>query len=239
MGCGFDSHLGYHFNNQIKIKQMKKVFIFLITISLMFSLNSCEWFNKNKNNDKEEIVVENVVKADRDYMTANYGNTYVWYETQITLNDNLDEECDGSFSQIVDVFQVITTTDSVTFDTKVIKMYHLSDTSYIEEIEGFWVEDMNMNDEIISVTYKQAFQLINETNYPKPHSKNCVLRKEVGKIEANPQYIFGNFEAQLYVDALTGDVTDESPSFCNEEIVNDTIVEIANDTVGKPLGEWP
>jgi hypothetical protein len=205
---------------------MKKVFILLMAISLMFSFNSCDWFNKNKDNEKKEIIVENVVKADRDYMTENYGNTYVWYETQISLNDYLDEECDGSFSEIVDVFQVITTTDSVTFDTKVIKMYHVADSSYIEEIEGFWVEDMNMNDEIISVTYKQAFQLINEVNFPKPHSKNCVLRKEVGPIEANPQYIFGNIESQLYVDALTGDVTDESPSFCDEVIENDSIEDV-------------
>ena len=213
---------------------MKKVFILLMAISLMFSFNSCDWFNKNKDNDKKEIIVENVVKADRDYMTENYGNTYVWYETQIFLNDYLDEECDGSFSEIVDVFQVITTIDSTKFDTKVIKMYHVADSSYIEEIEGFWVEDMNMNDEIISVTYKQAFQLINEVNFPKPHSKNCVLRKEVGPIEANPQYIFGNIESQLYVDALTGDVTDESPSFCDEVIENDSIED-----VNTPLGEWP
>ena len=81
---------------------MKKVFILLMTISLMFSLNSCEWFNKNKDNEKKEVIVENVVKADRDYMTANYANTYVWYETQISLNDYLDEDCDGSFSKIVD-----------------------------------------------------------------------------------------------------------------------------------------
>lgn len=213
---------------------MKKVFILLMAISLMFSFNSCDWFNKNKDNEKKEIIVENVVKADRDYMTENYGNTYVWYETQIFLNDYLDEECDGSFSEIVDVFQVITTIDSAKFDTKVIKMYHVADSSYIEEIEGFWVEDMNMNDEIISVTYKQAFQLINEVNFPKPHSKNCVLRKEVGPIEANPQYIFGNIESQLYVDALTGDVTDESPSFCDEVIENDSIED-----VNTPLGEWP
>lgn len=213
---------------------MKKVFILLMAISLMFSFNSCDWFNKNKDNEKKEIIVENVVKADRDYMTENYGNTYVWYETQIYLNDYLDEECDGSFSEIVDVFQVITTIDSAKFDTKVIKMYHVADSSYIEEIEGFWVEDMNMNDEIISVTYKQAFQLINEVNFPKPHSKNCVLRKEVGPIEANPQYIFGNIESQLYVDALTGDVTDESPSFCDEVIENDSIED-----VNTPFGEWP
>ena len=213
---------------------MKKVFILLMAISLMFSFNSCDWFNKNKDNEKKEIIVENVVKADRDYMTENYGNTYVWYETQIFLNDYLDEECDGSFSEIVDVFQVITTIDSTKFDTKVIKMYHVADSSYIEEIEGFWVEDMNMNDEIISVTYKQAFQLINEVNFTKPHSKNCVLRKEVGPIEANPQYIFGNIESQLYVDALTGDVTDESPSFCDEVIENDSIED-----VNTPLGEWP
>lgn len=213
---------------------MKKVFILLMAISLMFSFNSCDWFSKNKDNEKKEIIVENVVKADRDYMTENYGNTYVWYETQIYLNDYLDEECDGSFSEIVDVFQVITTIDSAKFDTKVIKMYHVADSSYIEEIEGFWVEDMNMNDEIISVTYKQAFQLINEVNFPKPHSKNCVLRKEVGPIEANPQYIFGNIESQLYVDALTGDVTDESPSFCDEVIENDSIED-----VNTPLGEWP
>jgi hypothetical protein len=50
-------------------------------------------------------------------------------------------------------------------------------------------------------------------NAPKPHSRQVVLRKEVGPNSINPQYIFGNFQAQLYVDAVTGDVKTKNPAF--------------------------
>ena len=52
-----------------------------------------------------------------------------------------------------------------------------------------------------------------EANIPKPHSKNVVLRKEIGSLDANPQYIFGNSQAQVYVDAVTGEVRGYNPAF--------------------------
>lgn len=70
-----------------------------------------------------------------------------------------------------------------------------------------------MNEEVINISYKEAYEKMMEANYPKPHSKHCVLRKEVGPYDCNPQYIFGNIEAQIYVDAVTGAVSDQSPAF--------------------------
>ena len=52
-----------------------------------------------------------------------------------------------------------------------------------------------------------------EANIVKPHSKVCVLRKAVGPKEANVQYIFGNEDGAVFVDAVTGDVTDVDPFF--------------------------
>lgn len=83
-----------------------------------------------------------------------------------------------------------------------------------------------MNDELIKLTYKDAFDRVMATNCPKPHSQHVVLRKELGPKVANPQYIFGNSSAQLYVDAVTGEVRDTNPVF---EGLN----------LGTPLGEWP
>lgn len=70
-----------------------------------------------------------------------------------------------------------------------------------------------MHVEDIEITFNEAFQRVMESNYPKPHSKNCVLRKEVGSTDYHPQYIFGNPHAQLYVDAVTGEVTDKNPIY--------------------------
>ena len=211
--------------------KMKKLFVLFTSALLMFAMVSCNLF---KSNDKEEVVVENVITNDINYMYENYGDTYVWYESQIYLNDFLDEECDGSFSKIVNVFQVVTPTDSVGGESLVVQITHVGDSSNVETTEGFWLEDMPMVFRHLTVTYDHAFQLMNQSNYPKPHSRNCVLRKEVGPKVANPQYIFGNIQSQIYVDAINGNVTDCSPSFCKDEdenVVNDTIVVITNDTI--------
>lgn len=190
---------------------MKKVFILLMAISLMFSFNSCDWF-KQKNENKKEIVVENLVSEDTKYMVENYDTCFVYYETQIVLNNYLDEECDGSFESVRNIFQGYTLVDS-TFQPTVVIFEHIGDSSSIEKVNDIWMEDMVMTKDDIAISYKEAFKYMNEVNYPKPHAKACVLRKEVGPCEANAQYIFGNIESQLYVDAITGDVSTNSPSF--------------------------
>lgn len=240
MGCGFDSHLGYYFNNQIKIKQMKKVFIFLMTISLMFSLNSCEWFKKSKQT-KEQPVVENYLESDKEYMSNNYGETYVWYETEVIYNNFLDEENDGSFESVKSVYQYENVCDSGAI-VKVVTITHCGELMDVEVVDGWYAECFNMRGKVLPITFNDAFNAIMAVNLPKPHTRCCVLRDQVGPVAANPQYIYG--VGLLFVDAVSGEVSEINPVFpdsedIDEEIVEDTIVEIANDTVGKPLGEWP
>ena len=133
------------------------------------------------------------------------------------MNDYLDEECDGTIASITNVFQVVLSEDANNCDTNVILATHTPEDTNIEIKHGFWVEDFSMNDEEIKIPFTQAFENIMKVNYPKPHSRHVVLRKEVGPFAANPQYIFGNQDMQLYVDATTGEVTDKNPAFFPKE----------------------
>ena len=217
---------------------MKKTFIFslLISVVLCFAMISCD---KNKNavpNDVKvdttqvvdgqtaELNVENLVNLDKQYMFNTYGKDYRWYETCIVLKDFMDEENDGTVTGVSNIFQVVFEKGNGA-DVNVVMITHVGDSTQVDVKRGFWVEDYPMNDDVIKVSFKEAYDNVMAVNYPKPHSRHIVLRKEVGPQDANPQYIFGNSQAQLYVDAGTGNVVDKNPVFP------------AN--LNMPLGEWP
>lgn len=212
---------------------MKKLFGILASLLLIIGISACTCSSEKKvqGNDVlrsgEAVTVENLISLDRQAMYVAHGGDYRWYETGIQLKNWLDEENDGTVDMVVNVFQVIEEYDSTSFDTFVYKYQHFSDGSVNEEgIHGFWVEDYPLNDEVIKVSFKEAFEKIQEVNYPKPHTRQVVLRKQVGPVDANPQWIFGNLHSQLYVDAVTGEVTDKNPAFRGLNL-------------GTPLGEWP
>lgn len=218
---------------------MKKTFIgmFAILFSLMIAFSSCNGCNKTEEvqaNDSTmtnvavaELVVENLISMDRQDMYMNHAQDYRWFETCMMLNDFLDEENDGSLAEVVNVFQGVVESEN-SFDLTVYKFQHFADGSYAtDSIHGFWVEDQPLNEEAIKLTYKEAFERLMATNCPKPHSRYCTLRKQVGPINANPQYIFGNTRATIFVDAVTGEVSDINPAFGS------------NFKLNKPLGEWP
>ena len=173
-----------------------------------------------------ELIVGNTISTDRQYMFMNYGGDYRWYETGVVLKDFLDEENDGTIDMVVNVFQSVEMLDSTSFDTFVTKYQHTYAGDIEETIHGFWVEDYPLNDEEIKITFKEAYEKVMEVNLPKPHTRQVVLRKQVGPVDANPQWIFGNLKSQIYVDAVTGEVSDENPAF---------------KALGfkMPLGEWP
>ena len=174
-----------------------------------------------------ELVVENVISADREAMYLAHGGDYRWYETGVQLQNWLDEENDGAIALVVNVFQTVESRESGSFDTFVYKYQHFSDGSVNEEgIHGFWVEDYPLENEAIKVTFAEAFQKVQEVNLPKPHTRQVVLRKQVGPKPANPQWIFGNLRSQIYVDAVTGEVSKDNPAFKGLNL-------------GTPLGEWP
>ena len=193
---------------------MKKLLFILLSL---FMITSC---NPKKKKQQEEIqpvqtelILGNIVSADREYMFLNYGGDYKWFESCIVLKDYLDEEaCDGTVESISNVFQIYEQGQEGA-DTHVILIAHTPDTTGIDVKHGFWVEDFPLNNEAISVSLKAAFDRLMETNCPKPHSRHVVLREEVGPIPCNPQYIFGNSQSQIYVDAVDGTVRLLNPAF--------------------------
>ena len=208
---------------------MKKFLVFLMGIMLIIGVSACTCTQQKGTSEPEvtELVVENVISLDRQAMFVAHGGDYRWYETGVQLKNWLDEENDGAIDLVVNVFQVIEKYDSTSFDTFVYKYQHFSDGSVNEEgIHGFWVEDYPLENEAIKVTFKEAFEKVQEVNLPKPHTRQVVLRKQVGPVEANPQWIFGNLHSQIYVDAVTGAVSKDNPAFDGLNL-------------GTPLGEWP
>jgi hypothetical protein len=207
---------------------MKKFLVFLVGLMLMIGVSACTCTQQKVTSEPQvaELVVENTISTDRQDVYLNHGKEYRWYETGVQLKNWLDEENDGTIDMIVNVFQVIEQCDSTSFDTFVFKYQHTLEGTTTDSIHGFWIEDYPLNEEVIKVSFKEAFEKVQEVNLPKPHTRQVVLRKQVGPVDANPQWIFGNLHSQIYVDAVTGDVTDENPAF---------------KAMGfkMPLGEWP
>ncbi len=214
-------------NNKQKQKQMKSnLLTFIIgaaVVLLVWGIVAATNYSK-EGKDKDVIPVtteftfENVVSADKEFMSLNYGKGYVWYESTIVLANFLDEENDGEIQSVTDVFEVVTAQEDGGYDTDVVFTTHTKDASSVEARHGFWFGDFVLFEGEIQLTFQEAFQRFNESNYPKPHSQYCVLRKEVGPNVSNPQYIFGNSTYCIYVDAVTGDVSDVSPAYNGTDI---------------------
>lgn len=209
---------------------MKKFLMFLVSLMLMIGVSSCNSCSNNQetyaDSEVAELVVENTISMDRQDVYLNHGEEYRWYETGVVLTNWLDEENDGSIEMVVNVFQVIEQLDSTSFDTFVFKYQHTLEGTTSDSVHGFWIEDYPLNEEVIKVSFAEAFEKIQEVNLPKPHTRQVVLRKQVGPVDANPQWIFGNLHSQIYVDAVTGAVSAENPAFKGLNF-------------GTPLGEWP
>lgn len=211
---------------------MKKLLLFALVCALFMGVTSCNSCKKNETNVKAKVdttlVVENIISTDREAMTLQYDSAYRWYETCITVKDFFDSDSVGEpvVMGVSNIFQYIVEQDSTCADVQVVLYTHVKDTCVVEARPGFWVGDMILNNEEIKLTFAEAYNKMMQANCIKPHSRQCVLRKELGPtLGVNPQYIFGNVQRQVYVDAVTGDVTDKNPVFPK--------------TFKMPLGEWP
>ena len=210
--------------------------------SLVLGFSSCtgcqnEASEEAKLGDTTEVVVkdsiaplnvEAAISMDRQAMYLKFGGEYRWYETDILLPEFLNSENATSDPvELVNIFQSIVERGTG-YDTYVWKFQHFPDGTVLKDsIQGFWIENMPLNDEVIKLKYIEAFDKIMQTNAPKPQSKHVTLRNPVGPIAINTQWIFGNIHEQLWVDAVTGDVKNSNPAFPEEKGFK------------MPLGEWP
>lgn len=211
---------------------MKK---FIILLSILACFTSCKCTNEAPQepviDPETEVVdslgiVEQAQGLDRQAMFLRYGENFKWFETGVQLRDFLDEENDGTVDMIVNIFQVAEERESGNFDTYVLKFQHFGEECIEDAVHGFWLDDFPLNEEEIVVTFNEAYEKVMEVNLPKPHTRQVVLRKELGPNPANPQWIFGNLKSQIYVDAVTGEISEENPAYRGLNL-------------GTPLGEWP
>ena len=188
---------------------MKKFLFFAVAAVLLFC--GC----KDKKGDVVDFTVEDLVYADFDYMCHNYGCGYVWYETELTLTDFVDaEDYDGSFASMTNVFQIFGDDSTSAKDAKVVMINHVGELMDVKEVQGCWLEDVPLDTAKIKYTYNEAYERLLEADCIKPHSKYVTLRNPLGPKQCNAQYIFGNAHGTLiFLDALTGDVSDKNPAF--------------------------
>lgn len=244
---------------------MKKFKIFMIALAFavcaMFaSCNSCSSNKDNPANDEITYVVDGVDvnwanDSDISWMGMHYADCeWRWLECCVDMKDFIDETGDtATVMAVANIFSVVKVIDSTSgaFTTTVILRARTADTSVTEIKENaLWVGDDPMNEyNPMNIDFAHAWDRMMIANCVKPHSKHCVLRKEVGPTpNVDPIYIFGNQDAQVYVMSNTGEVTTTNPVFpkgldsaYNDEPVqfNGTVYGPRNTRIGCPLGEWP
>lgn len=201
---------------------MKRILSILMIALMTISLASCDWFKKSEQT-KEQPTVETYIESDMEYMAENYGEAYVWYETEVIYNNFLDEENDGSFESVKSVYQYEEFFGDTCANVIVVTITHMGELRTVEEEEGWYAECYNMRGKELPVTFKDAYDAIMAVNLPKPHTRCCVLRDQVGPVAANPQYIYG--VGLLFVDAVSGEVSEINPVFPNSDDVEEEIVE--------------
>lgn len=215
---------------------MKKSFILAFLMGLVMSFMSCTGCSSSKEDIKlqDSVVatavldVEHSIALDRQTMYVNYKDNYRWYETEILLPEFMDSDSATSNPEmIVNVLQSIVEEGNGA-DVWVHKFQHFKDgTIAHDSIQGFWIENYALNDEVIKLKYTEAWDRMMAVNFPKPHSKHVTLRNPIGPVAVNTQWIFGNIHEQIWVDAVTGDAKNSNPAFPEEKGFK------------MPLGEWP
>lgn len=194
---------------------MKKVIYFLTALAVVAGLASCKCTK-----DEEPVVefAEATIAADKAKM-AEKADEYKWFETRAEYDNFFDADTTLALVKVESLFQVAVK-DSLGVKTFVYDFVHENGVveTDAEPIEAFILDDKPLNDEPIVLTFGEALERLFEANLPKPHSTKVVLRKVLGpKAGVNAHYIFGNTEEQVFVDAVTGDVTDVNPFYNAEE----------------------
>ena len=203
---------------------------------VLFTACSCNSTQKdvtlaNSTEVKDSTVtlnVEHAIAMDRQTMYLKFKDNYRWYETEILLPYFLDSDSATSNPvMIVNILQSIVE-EGNGFDTWVWKFQHFPDGTVLKDsIQGFWIENYSLNEEVLTVKYTEAYDKMMAVNYKKPHSRHVTLRNPIGPVAVNTQWIFGNIKEQIWVDAVTGECKNSNPAFPEEKGFK------------MPLGEWP
>lgn len=160
------------------------------------------------------------------------GQEYQWRNSKVLFNDSITQES-------IDNLHVVEVTDVFFYWDKVVgpQVQYIATnvkkgTMIPPTIQDVWIEDANLSDKEIKLTVKDVLNRLKEWNGVLPPARGMSLRYPVGPCECNAQWVIGNEFDVIFIDAVTGDISNWCPAFNPNN-------KAKGGNFGKPLGEWP
>lgn len=208
---------------------MRKVIKFLAMAFVMFFVAiSCK--PKVEPIEFTGYQFEEVVNSDYELMQDLYQDSFMFYESMVTYQYNLDTcvECNPVI-QIVNVFQT---------ENYVHMFYHFVDTNVFKEInemcdmitteyvceidtnetdyfvqltiQDLWLGDIRIIKDSIGITLDSAYRALLTVNQKTPESNLVSMRQPITAppFMTHPIYIFGNMMDNIIIDGMTGRVVE-------------------------------
>lgn len=226
---------------------MKKYLLYMLTAMLMGmtagTMSSCNGCGKGEpssptvDNKTDAITgdydgvtvdftagVDHIVALHRQTMFQLYGGEqYAWYETRVLFNDSLKWETIGGLkvTDVTDIFQVFEPMRCQFISSSIEK-----GTIIAPPIADIWIEDCDMSEAPVKLWPEDVLALLQRWDGILPPAVGMTLRIPLGPRKCNAQWVIGNIFDVIFVDAVTGEITNWCPAF-----------PIPN--VAGPLGEWP
>lgn len=216
---------------------MKKcIFISLLLaiVSIMVTgCSSCQSENKKQEivaNDYDGVAVDftagvqHIVSLHRQTMFNMIKGDFEWRNLKVLFNDTIKAETidDLHIIDVTDVFYYWNDGPWVQYITSNVN----KGTLIPVKIQDVWIEDCDMTNAEIKLWPEDVLKRLKEWNGIIPPSYAMVLRLPLGPRNCNAQWVIGGINDVIFVDAVTGDITNWCPAF-----------PVPN--VNGPLGEWP
>jgi len=233
---------------------MKKYFLFGFVLAIVSIVatgcSSCQSENKQQDDAPAQEQVSNF-GADYDGVVQDFtagvshiqalhrqtmftlidGGYYEWRNSKVLFNDSITFEN-------IDELKVLDVTDVFFYwsdkgpQVQYIATNVEKGTIIYPVIRDVWIEDASLNDKEIVLSAEDVLQRLKEWNGILPPAVCMSLRNPVGPCECNAQWVIGNEFDVIFIDAVTGEISNWCPAF------NPNNKPKGGD-FGKPLGEWP
>lgn len=155
--------------------------------------------------------VSKVQALHRQAMYSQVAQEYEWRNSKVIFNDTITSENIDALhvTDVTDVFYFWNDGPWVQYITSNVK----KGTMILPLIPDVWIEDDDLSDAPIKLNAEDVLQRLKEWNGVLPPAKSITLRLPIGPIRCNAQWVMGDAYDVLFVDAVTGDITDWCPAF--------------------------
>lgn len=228
---------------------MKKIVLFgllLAIVSIMATgCSGCQSENKEQpkesvdNHDYDGVVqdftagVSQIQALHRQTMyTLIDGQPYQWRNSKVLFNDTITFDALDEL-KVTDVTDVFYYWDDVKGPhVQIIATDVVKGTIIMPVIKDVWIEDANLSDKEVKLSAEDVLKRLKEWNGIIPPAVCMSLRYPVGPCECNAQWVIGDAYDVIFVDAVTGTISNWNPAFNPQN-------DVKGGDFGKPLGEWP